>query len=191
MIFWLEKAPNVGEVGQLQQLQAAGLTVVPTLVLIGLEGEFYEHNNLAEQIQRLYLGVFGARLDETRLETACDKAEKLLRESYMLPERSDQLRAVFSETKQIIRFMGEAPFGLESGKNEALWAVKRLWASRWQLDAVLERQPQLAPPEGPALVQAVGDDLELDASISKQASRILQCEARVWICEGQVVRVQN
>lgn len=191
MIFWLEKAPSVGEVGQLQKLQAAGLTVAPTLVLMGLESEFYEHNNLAEQIQRLFVGVFGARLDEARLETACDKAEKLLRESYMLPERSDQLRAVFSAAKQIIRFMGEAPFGLEAGKNEALWALKRLWASRWQLDAVLDRQPQLAPPEVPALVQAVGDELELDETVSKQASRILQCEARVWICRGQVVRVQN
>ncbi len=72
MIFSLEQAPlGFPEVAELQALQRAGLAVVPTWVLVGLEAEFYQLGNLAEQIRRAFEGVFGARLDEEKLERAC------------------------------------------------------------------------------------------------------------------------
>ncbi len=194
MIFALEKAPSyhvesAGEVAQLKALQAAGLEVIPTLVLVGLEAEFYQLGNLAEQIRRAFEGVFGARLDEEKLERACAFAEKLLRESYLLPERADEIRAALPQGPLLVRYAGEPPFAVEGGQQEALWALKRLWASRWQLDAVLLRQPELAPPEVASLVQSLGDALNLDETLSVQASRVLGQQVQVWASAGRVVRV--
>ncbi|RIH86183.1 hypothetical protein Mlute_01339 [Meiothermus luteus] len=189
MIFSLEQAPPEGEVAHLQVLQRAGLAVVPTLVLVGVEAEFYQLGNLAEQIQRAFEGVFGARLDEERLARACAFAERLLRESYLLPERAEEVRKALPEARLLVRYANEAPFGLEMGSQAALWALKRLWASRWQLDAVLERQPRLAPPESPTLVQQVEADLALDQGLSERASALLGREVRVWASGGQAVRV--
>jgi hypothetical protein len=157
---------------------------------VGVEAEFYQQNNLAEQIHRFFEGVFGARLDEARLESACEKSERLLRESYMLPERADEIRAAAPEGKVLIRYAGEAPFGLETGKQEKLWAVKRLWASRWQLDAVLDRQPELAPPEIPCLLQSLDNSLNSDEKLSQQASRVLGQSVQVWASAGKIVRVK-
>ncbi len=190
MIFSLEQAPaGFPEVTELQTLQRAGLAVAPTWVLVGLEAEFYQLGNLAEQIRRAFEGVFGARLDEEKLERACAYAEKLLRESYLLPERADELRAALPEGPVLVRYAGEPPFALETGKQETLWALKRLWASRWQLDAVLSRQRELAPPEVASLVQGVGPVLSLDEALSAQASAALGRPAQVWASLGQVVRV--
>lgn len=194
MIFTLEKAPphlveSAGEVAQLQALQAAGLEVAPTLVLVGVETEFYQLGNLAEQIRRVFEGVFGARLDEEKLERACAFAEKLLRESYMLPERSDEIRAALPQGPLLVRYAGEPPFGVEVGKQETLWMLKRLWASRWQLDAVLLRQPELAPPEVASLVQSVGSALIVDEALSAQATQVLERRVQVWASAGRAVRV--
>jgi hypothetical protein len=193
VIFLLEQAPplaaEMGEVADLQKLFAAGLAVTPTLVLVGVEAEFYQLANLAEQIRRAFAGVFGARLDEEKLEQACAFAEKLLRESYLLPERADEIRAALPEGPVLVRYAGESPFGLEAGKQETLWALKRLWASRWQVDAVLLREPELAPPEVASLVQVVGDALSPDEALSVQASQVLGRQAQVWVSQGKIVRV--
>jgi len=192
VIYSLEQAPpspELGEVADLQRLHRTGLAVTPTLVLLGVEAEFYQLANLAEQIRRAFEGVFGARLDEEKLEKACVFAEKLLRESYLLPERADEIRAALPEGPVLVRYAGEAPFGAEVGKQETLWALKRLWASRWQLDAVLLRWPELAPPETASLVQAAGDELILDQTLSAQASQMLGRPVKVWACQGRVVRV--
>jgi len=189
VIFPLEKAPAVGEVGQLQQLKAAGIDVVDTIVLSGLETEFYQLGNLAEQLRHTFSGVFGARLDEEKLEAASAQAERLLRESYMLPERSDEVKVALPGGRLLVRYAGEAPFSLEPSKQEALWALKRLWASRWQVDAVLDRAPELAPPEVSSLIQAVGAELEPDEVLSERAFQVLGEEVRVWASGGRVVRV--
>lgn len=190
MIFALQEAPPLGgEVARLRALQAAGMDLAPTLVLAGLETEFYQLGNLAEQIRRAFEGVFGARLDEEKLEKACAFAEKLLRESYLLPERADEVRAALPEGPLLVRYAGEAPFYVETGKQETLWALKRLWASRWQVDAVLLRQPELAPPDVSSLVQAVGEGLGPDEALSAQAAQILGQPVQVWASAGRVVRV--
>ncbi|WP_299428718.1 hypothetical protein [uncultured Meiothermus sp.] len=194
MIFTLEQAPSrlaevTGEVVHLQVLYAAGLVVAPTLVLAGVETEFYQLGNLAGQIRPAFEGVFGVRLDEAKLERACAFAEKLLRESYMLPERSDEIRAALPEGPFLVRYAGEAPFAVQVERQETLWALKRLWASRWQLEAVLERQPQLAPPGVASLVQSVGNTPTLDEALSAQATQALGQGVQVWASAGCVVRV--
>jgi len=194
MIFTLENTPTQlagpgTEVVQLQALQAAGLVVTPTLVLLGLEAEFYQLGNLGEQIKRAFEGVFGARLDEEKLERACKFAQRLLLDTYMLPERSDEIRAALPDGPLLVRYAGEPPFGMEVDKQETLWAHKRLWASRWQLDAVLERQPELAPPEAACLVQSVWNAPTLDETLSAQATLELGQSIRVWACSGRIVRV--
>jgi len=185
----LEHAPAAGEVGQLQRLKVAGIPVVETTVLMGLEVEFYQLGNLAEQLRRTFAGVFGARLDEEKLEAASAQAERLLRESYLLPERSEEVKAALPGGSLLVRYAGEAPFSLEPGPQEALWALKRLWASRWQVDAVLERAPELAPPEVPSLIQAVQGSLELDPILSQQASQVLGAAVRIWSSSGRAVWV--
>jgi hypothetical protein len=208
MVFRLESLPphlaaETDELAQLQALQRAGLAVAPTLVLVGVETEFYLLSNLAEQIRHAFAGVFGVRIDEQKLESACVFSEKLLRESYLLPERSEQIRAVLPEGPALVRYAGAPPFGVETEKQEILWALKRLWASRWQLDAVLGRQPELAPPQVASLVQSqgvrvahtryasnlVGSALAPDEALSAQATQVLGEQVQVWACAGRVVHL--
>ncbi|WP_018466444.1 hypothetical protein [Calidithermus timidus] len=189
MIFSLEQASATGEVADLQKLQAAGLPVAATVVLQGLEAEFYRFANLPEQIRNAFAGVFGARLDEERLEAACAQAERLLRESYLLPERADEIMRMLPEGRLLVRYAGEGPFALEPSPQEALWAIKRLWASRWQVDSVLARAPELAPPEVPSLVQRMEGELLPDAGLSEQASRLLGRSVQLWAAAGLVLRV--
>lgn len=191
MIFSLEKAPASGEVAELQKLQNVGMGVAPTVVLDGLEAEFYELGNLAENIRRAFVGAIGARIDEAKLEAACGYAEKLLRESYMFPERSEAIKRVLAEGRFLVRYASAAPFALESGKQAALWAVKRLWASRWQFDAVMERIPDLAPPESATLIQLISGDLEEDPQLSRRAAPVLNREVKVWASQGAVVRIST
>lgn len=189
MIFSLQQARATGEVADLQKLQAAGMPVAVTVVLQGLEAEFYQFANLPEQIRRAFAGVFGVRLDEEKLEAACARAERLVRESYLLPERAEELRRVLPEGRLLVRYAGEGPFALEPSSLEALWALKRLWASRWQLDSVLGRAPELAPPEVPSLLQRVEGELLPDAGLSERASQLLGRSVEVWAAAGFVLRV--
>lgn len=194
MIFRLREAKDKGEVEWLRHLEAAGLPVAPTLVLgfqgpNSLENEFYALANLPEQIRWAFKGVFGVRIDEEKLEAACAQAERLMRESYLLPERADELRQALPDGPFLVRYAGEAPFALEPGKQEALWALKRLWASRWGVDAVLERAPQLSPPEVPSLIQQVSALPDPDEDLSILASHALGKPIRVWSADGKIVWV--
>lgn len=194
MISRLREAKDKGEVEWLRHLEAAGLPVTPTLVLgfqgpNSLENEFYALGNLPEQIRRAFKGVFGARIDEEKLEAACSAAERIMRESYLLPERADELRQALPDGPLLVRYAGEAPFALEPGKQEALWALKRLWASRWEVDAVLEHAPELSPPEVPSLIQQVSTLPDPDEDLSALASQALGKEVRVWSADGKIVWV--
>jgi hypothetical protein len=188
MILTLE-APSVHP--ELQALQALGpLSVAPTLILPDLEVEFYQLANLPEQLEWTFQGIFGARLDEEALVEACRKAQRLIRESYLLPERIDALWAHLAPGSWLVRYAGEPPFALAPHPQEALLAIKRLWASRWSLEAVLERAPRLAPPEAPTLLQRVSTLPELNPQRSLEAEAILGRPVRLWESEGQIVRVE-
>lgn len=67
--------------------------------------------------------------------------------------------------------------------------MKRLWASRWEVDAVLERAPQLSPPEVPSLIQQVSALPDADQDRSARASQALGKEVRVWSADDRIVWV--
>jgi hypothetical protein len=185
----LEQAHPTEEVALLQKLKGAGLRVAQTWVT-DQESTFYELGNLASQIEALFVGVFGARVDENKLVQACHKAEQLLRESYMLPEYSDQIKAALPTGKLLVRYASEAPFAVEDTPQQALWAIKRLWSSRWQIDQVLDRQPNLAPPSSGTLVQQ-STWPNPDPALSEKASRICKKPLQVWVAEGAIVRASE
>lgn len=188
-LFPLEKAPTGGEVGLLKRLLEAGLPVVPTLG-VALEEEFLRLANLQEQIGLLFQGVFGVRIDEERLFYAGDRVESLVRESYLLPERAEAFLAALKGWKEpfLLRDEGKAPFAEAPRAQEALFALKRLYASRYRAEEVLKRWPDLFPPPPLVLVQEAGA-LEEDPDLSEKAEALLGQRVRVEAWKGRVVRV--
>ncbi len=189
MIYPLDKAPEQGEAGLLKRLLQAGLPVAPT-VAVALEEEFLRLANLQEQIGLLFQGVFGARIDEERLFYAAERAESLVRESYLLPERAEAfLRSLKGwQGPFLVRDSGRSPFAQAKSPQEALFALKRLYASRYRVEEVLERWPRLFPALDLVLVQEAGAPQE-DPGLSLKAAELLGQPARVEAWEGRVVRV--
>lgn len=190
MMLPLERTRAPGQAALLRQLKQAGFAVVPTW-LLELEEEFYLLGNLPEQMGRAFTGVFGARLDEDRLEAACHTAQQLVRQSYLLPERAEELTRLIGWGPWLVRYAEAAPLenALYPSPQDTLWALKRLWASRWSVEAVLERSPQLAPPTQPTLIQQVNQWPSLQRELSSQASKALAQSVTVWASEQQVVWV--
>lgn len=146
----LKEAPASGEVALLRLLRARGQEVVPTWV-VDLEAEFYRLANLPERITALFQGVFGVRIDEERLLVAAEEARRAVRESYLLPERAEAfLEALKGRGPFLLRYAGEAEGERASTPQEALFALKRLWARRFEVEAILERYPALLPPSPPS-----------------------------------------
>lgn len=120
----------------------AGMVVPPAF-----EEGFYRAANLPEQLRNLLAPIQPSRIDEDLLETLAERAEALVRTSYL----SDDAVQLF------YRALGNA--GLTSGEvharrpdgrevetarvtppgTAALHALKRLWARDWTFDALLTR----------------------------------------------------
>ena len=175
----------------MRRLEREGLPVVATLVLSGLEAEFYQLSNLAEQIKALFSGVFGVRIDENKLEAACRRAQKLVRENYLLPERADELVRTLGRGAWSVRYAAEEEAYYGKTPQETLFALKHLWASRWKVEALLGRMPTLAPPELPTLVQQTGEEPVQDADASSAASKALGVSVDVWTCGGVIVHARS
>jgi len=187
------EAEGKGEVSLLKQAQALGLPVVPTWV-VGLEAEFFRLNNLEERIQNLFRGVFGVRIDEERLLLGAEEARRAVRESYLLPERAEAfLRTLEGRGPFLLRYAGEGAPKRAAHPREALFALKRLYEARFQVEAILERYPDLIPPFAPVLVQEVdpGEGLQEDPFLSLDLSRALGREVVVYAARGQVVRIES
>lgn len=131
-----QEAPRLAAYG------VRGLVIPPDF-----EESFYRHGNLPEQLRRLFSLVNPARIDEDALEPLAERAQALIRTTYLL---DDAVQAFYRAL---------APAGLDSGElharrpgrlstetatvtppgTAALHAVKRLWAQDWAFDAVLAR----------------------------------------------------
>ncbi len=150
----LEASREEGEPACLQKLAAAGARLVPTWVVPAwVEDEFYRLNNLPAQIERLFAGVWGARVDEERLAAAAARARELIVRSYLLAERGENFVASLPAGPYTLRRAGELRLERGGTPLEALWALKRLWAARWSAEAVMERGPGLPQPQA-VLVQS-------------------------------------
>ena len=187
----LKEAPASGEVALLRLLEARGQEVVPTWV-VDLEAEFYRLANLPERITALFQGVFGVRIDEERLLVAAEEARRAVRESYLLPERAEAfLEALKGRGPFLLRYAGEAEGERASTPQEALFALKRLWARRFEVGAILERYPALLPPLTPVLVQEVAGEVAEDPFLSLDLSRALGREVVAYAWAGKLVRVES
>lgn len=193
MVVPLEKAEGQGELSLLQKALALGLPVAPTWA-VALEAEFFRLNNLEERIQNLFRGVFGVRIDEERLLLAAEEARRAVRESYLLPERAEAfLRTLEGRGPFLLRYAGEGASKPAANPQEALFALKRLYEARFQVEAILERYPKLIPPFVPVLVQEVDpkEALQEDPFLSLDLSRALGREVVVYAAKGQVVRIES
>ncbi len=191
------QAEAPGEVLLLRQAQDLGFPVGETWV-VELWEEFARLNNLAERIGRLFQGVFGVRIDEDRLLLAAEEAERAVRESYLLPERAETfLEALGGRGPFLVRRAGEGVYRPAQTPKEALFALKRLWAEAFRVEALLERYPTLFPPSLPVLVQEVptlpppeGGLLE-DPFLSLDLSQALGQRVIAYTWEGVLLRVES
>ena len=181
--------------------------VAPGFVwLTHCEEQFYLSNNLPEQLRNIFKPFNPRRLDEDALEMACERAQKLVRESYLLEDFVAQaytalknvgiegnlhVRREFSRREFSRREFSGA---LETGQDRrgALLALKRVWAQDWAFDAVIERldaSGQIGVDARPSLIFA-GPGGALDTERSSQVSKTLgqKVSARVW--NGRVVGLE-
>ncbi len=173
----------------LRRAQALGFPVVPTWVA-GLEEEFFRLNNLPERIERLFQGVFGVRIDEERLVWAAEEAMRAVRESYLLPERAEAfLAALRGRGPFLLRREGKGEAHPAPTPQEALFALKRLWAGAFRVESILERYPALLPPFTPVLVQEAGPPEE-DPFLSLDLAQALGQEVVAYAWQGRLVRIE-
>ncbi|GLV49317.1 hypothetical protein TJA_24180 [Thermus sp. LT1-2-5] len=185
----LETAAGEGEVALLRRALALGFPVAPTWVA-GLEEEFFRLNNLPERIGRLFQGVFGVRVDEERLLLAAQEAERAVRESYLLPERAEAfLEALKGRGPFLLRRVGEGEAHPAATPQEALFALKRLWAKAFRVEALLARYPALLPPFVPVLVQEAGAPEE-DPFLSLDLAKALGQGVVAYAWRGLLVRIE-
>ncbi|MCH1927254.1 hypothetical protein L6232_20830, partial [Shewanella sp. C31] len=129
--------------------------------------------------------------DEDRLLWAVEEASRAVRESYLLPERAEAfLEALRGRGPFAVRRGGEARALGAATPQAALFALKRLWAESFRVEAVLGRFPHLLPPFLPVLVQEAGEAVE-DPFLSLDLSQALGQKVVVYTWEGQVVRIES
>lgn len=133
--------------------EAARLAAHPDLLAPGFvidrlfEEDFYTGNNLPEQLRHLFSPIKPRRVDEDALEPLCDKAQALVKASYLLDDAVQKFyRAVRNadvlggkvHARRDGDTTGEITTAFAPG-TEALVALKKLWANDWSFDAVLTR----------------------------------------------------
>ena len=169
------------------------------------EEQFYLSNNLPEQLRTVFKAFNPRRLDEDALEVACERAQKLVRESYMLEDFVAQSYTALKNAgiegglhvrREFARqeFSSQSRGDLEIGQDRrgALLALKRVWAQDWAFEAVLERlegSGNIGVDARPSLIFA-GPGGGLDTPRSSQISKLLgqSVKARVW--NGHVVGLE-
>jgi hypothetical protein len=185
----LERALGEGEMALLRRALALGFPLAPTWV-VGLEEEFFRLNNLPERIERLFHGVFGVRIDEERLVWAAEEAKKAVRESYLLPERAEAfLEGLKGRGPVLLRRAGKGDAHPAPSPKEALFALKRIWASAFEVEAILERYPSLLSPPAPVLVQEAEIPTE-DPFLSLDLTQALGEEVVAYAWRGLLVRIE-
>jgi hypothetical protein len=165
------------------------------------EEQFYLSNNLPEQLRNVFKAFNPRRLDEDALEVACERAQKMVRESYLLEDFVAQsytaLKNVGVERNLHVRreFSGNLSGQLEPGQDRrgALLALKRVWAQDWSFEAVLGRldaSGQIGVEARPCLIFA-GPGGAIDSERSSHVSKLLgrKVQARVW--DGRVVGLES
>ena len=158
------------------------------------EEQFYLSNNLPERLRDLFAPINPRRVDEDALESLCDRAVRLLTESYMLEDFIAQAYTALGHvglTAAALHVRREAGGGVVTGdgRRGALLALKRVWAQDWTFEATLERldsSGSVGVDARPAYVFAGPGGLE-DAALSKEVSGKTGRPARTLGWQGRVV----
>jgi hypothetical protein len=112
------------------------------------EEQFYVSNNLPENMLEIFKPINPRRLDEDLLETCCKRAQRKLIESSLLEDFIAQAYTAFENAKlpEALELRRPQSKTLESamGRRDMLLALKRVWASDWSFDAVLQRLDKTA-----------------------------------------------
>ncbi len=150
----LAEAREEGEPRCLQELLQKGLPLVETWVAPAwLEDEFYRLAGLDYQLKRIFAGVWGVRIDEEALARASERAEKLVRETYLLAERAEKFVAALPPGEYRLRRPGSLQALSAAGPQQALWRLKNLWAGEWSLQSLLARGGPSMPAPAAVLLQ--------------------------------------
>jgi hypothetical protein len=175
----------------------------PTLVAPGFvwfthgEEQFYLSNNLPEQLRQVFKPFNPRRLDEDALEVACERAQKLVRESYLLEDfvalSYTALKNVGIESSLHVRREFSSQLEIGQDRRGALLALKRVWAQDWAFEAVLERldaSGNVGVDARPCLIFA-GPGGVRDAERSSQISKMLGRKIQVRAWDGRVVGLEE
>lgn len=130
------------EVGRLAAQGVGGMLVPPAF-----EEAFYLGVNLPEQLGRLFAPVNPARIDEDALEDLSERAEALIRTSFLMDDavqlfyRALRNAGLDSGAVHVRRpgLLSTEEARVTPPGTAALQALKRLWASDWAFGAVLTR----------------------------------------------------
>jgi hypothetical protein len=197
-------AESINLSGRLVGLEAQSLgRLEPHLIAPGFvwfthcEEQFYLSNNLPEQLRTVFKAFNPRRLDEDALEVACERAQKMVRESYLF---EDFVAQSYTALKNVgieggLHVRRECCNDLETGQDRrgALLALKRVWARDWAFEAVLERldtSGSIGVDARPSLIFA-GPGGTVNAEGSGRVSTLLgrNVQARVW--DGRVVGLEG
>jgi hypothetical protein len=108
------------------------------------EEQFYLTNNLPEQLRLIFAGINPRRLDEDLLELHCERAVKLVLDSYLLEDFIAQSYLAIKNAKleggqMILRRPDSKLLEVAKDKRAGLIALKRIWSHDWSFDTVLKR----------------------------------------------------
>lgn len=161
------------------------------------EEQFYVTNNLPEQLRQIFSGINPRRLDEDALEDACERAQKLVGESFMLEDFIAQAYLALKNLKLENAVLHvRRPFSraleLGEGRRGALLALKRLWATDWAFEPSLERLDLTGSVglEARAAYLFAGPGTSEDANASGLASKALGRTVRAISSEGKIVGLE-
>ena len=168
------------QVGQESLLLARFADQLPPAFVLDLafEEAFYRRANLPEQLSRLFAGINPRRIDEDELEALCDRAAPLVRTSALMDDSVQvfllALKNAHLDTGTFhLRRPGQRRSEGGTARlpgNEALFALKRLWADDWTFEATLQRLDtagSIALDARPVLIFA-GPPGQPDAALAEQ-----------------------
>ena len=158
------------------------------------EEQFYVSNNLPEQLRQVFKPINPRRVDEDALEIMCERAGRMVIESYLLEDFISQAYTALknvglSEGSLHVRREGSGMLEVGDGRRGALLALKRLWARDWAFETVLERldsSGSVAVDARPSCVFAGSGGLE-DVALSREVSGKTGISLRAWGWQGRVV----
>lgn len=154
------------------------------------EAVFYRSNNLPERLLAIFAGIRPERIDEDHLEECCHRAQMLIRESSLLDNAIQKIGLALSNAALMGRpghlrreWLGQnlpevETYTTQTG-SEALFALKRLWAKDWSLDATLDRLDHNRNIGLEARPVFFFEGEKPDSVIVSNANRTLQLEGRI------------